>query len=234
MGNFDHSAAMENRIKDLRMKAGLTHDELALLVPCSRGQLIKLERGERSLSPKWMQRIGRALKVRPEALLSDSFDQSDPGVLSGTLATIDELDVGAGAADGGRVPFEVEADGEDNLIDVLPVRQSWVLPSDIAGRVTRSGSDSLKILTVQGTSMVPDFLPGDRIMVDTTDTTPSPPGNFIVWDGLNLVVKFVQHLAHSEPPTIRLTSRHPDIEPYERSLGEAFIQGRVIGKWQWT
>jgi hypothetical protein len=150
------------------------------------------------------------------------------------LASIDELDLRPGAHAGGTILAEMHTDAAGNVAERIPVLHRWVLPSDIARRVTTTQAGHLKIVTVQGTSMVPDYLPGDRVMVDTADTSPSPPGNFIVWDGLNLVIKFAQHLPHSDPPTVRLTSRHPDVLPYERLLDEACIQGRVIGKWAWS
>ena len=82
--------------------------------------------------------------------------------------------------------------------------------------------------------MTPTFNPLDRVMVDLSDQTPSPPGVFVIWDGLGLVVKRVEHLAHSDPPRVRITSDNPKYQPYERILGEAYIQGRVLGKWYWT
>lgn len=70
-------------------------------------------------------------------------------------------------------------------------------------------------------------------MVDPSDTRPSPPGIFCVWDGLGLVIKRVEYLMNSDPPTIRLTSCNPAYQAYERSLDEAQIKGRVIGRWGW-
>lgn len=63
------SADMENRIKHLRKKAGLTTQGLADLVGTSNQQIGYLERGERSLTQKWMDRISAALGVAPADLL---------------------------------------------------------------------------------------------------------------------------------------------------------------------
>jgi hypothetical protein len=54
-----------------------------------------------------------------------------------------------------------------------------------------------------------------------------------VWDGLGLVVKRVQVLAHSDPTRVKITSDNAKYEAYERTLAEAYIQGRVIGQWRW-
>jgi hypothetical protein len=51
----------------------------------------------------------------------------------------------------------------------------------------------------------------------------------VLWDGLGMVVKRVEFMAYSEPPTVRIISDNVVYRPYERLLGEAYIQGRVIG-----
>ena len=51
--------------------------------------------------------------------------------------------------------------------------------------------------------------------------------------GLGLVVKRCQVVPHSAPPRVRITSDNPKYDGYERTLTEAYIQGRVIGQWRW-
>lgn len=50
-----------NRIRELRLAAGLTLDQLAALANTSNQQISRLERGERKLSLEWMDRIAQAL-----------------------------------------------------------------------------------------------------------------------------------------------------------------------------
>jgi hypothetical protein len=40
-------------------------------------------------------------------------------------------------------------------------------------------------------------------------------------------------LPHSEPPRVRISSDNGKYDAYERTLEEAYIQGRVIGQWRW-
>lgn len=79
--------------------------------------------------------------------------------------------------------------------------------------------------------MEPELWPGQRVMVDVEDKTPSPPGIFVVWDGLGLVMKYVEVVANSEPLRVRISSAHPAFKPYERNIDEAHINGRVVGVW---
>jgi phage repressor protein C with HTH and peptisase S24 domain len=83
-----------------------------------------------------------------------------------------------------------------------------------------------------GDSNVPSLNPGEKVIVNPADKVPSPPGFFVVWDGLALVLKRVEYVPHSDPPRVRISSDNPRYQPYERTLEEAYIQGRVIGSWQ--
>lgn len=134
---------------------------------------------------------------------------------------IDELDIRVGA-------------GAGQLAEGVGKMGHWALPRELVRLATPARAERIKIVTVVGDSMTPTFNPTDRIMIDTSDTNPSPPGVFVVWDGFGQVVKRVEFMPHSEPPTVRISSDNQRYAPYERSLGEAYIQGRVIGKWQWS
>lgn len=135
--------------------------------------------------------------------------------------TIDEVDVRASAGGG------AENHGEQKVAE-------WQIPRALVHYATNSAPERVKIITVIGDSMEPTFRTLDKVMVDTSDVIPSPPGVFVVWDGLNLVLKRVQYVPHSDPPRVRITSDNDHYSPYERSLDEAYIRGRVLGKWQWV
>lgn len=136
---------------------------------------------------------------------------------------IEELHVRASMGAGAMVETPEEA-----------VKTVWSLPRDLIRFATSSDADRLKILTVIGDSMEPTFRPLDKIMVDTLDLSPTPPDIFVVWDGAGLVVKRVEFIPHSDPMTVRLFSDNEKYKPYQRVVDEAYIQGRVLGKWLWT
>lgn len=62
---------MENRIKEWRIRRGLSAQALAerLDPPSGRSTIVKLERGERKLTPEWMHKLGSALDIAPVELL---------------------------------------------------------------------------------------------------------------------------------------------------------------------
>lgn len=138
---------------------------------------------------------------------------------TGALSII-ELDVRAAAGAGALVEYED------------PVGE-WRMPGAVLRLQTRSPEDELRIITATGDSMEPGIPPGTRVLVDTADKKPSPPGVFVVDDGVGIVIKRVQIIPGSDPPAIRLSSDNPQYAPYERTLDEAAILGRVIGRWVW-
>lgn len=161
------------------------------------------------------------------------YDDTDQPIIGLTIWPIEELDVRAGAGSGGTDTNQpVKIDGV--LTDAVATVAEWRVPADLVRPVTNSPAHVLKIITIVGDSMMPDLTPGQKVMVDTGDKMPSPPGIFAVWDGLSVVVKQVEYIAHSEPARVLITSRNHDYKPYERGLDEAYIQGRVVGAWKWT
>ena len=55
---------MANRIKEWRLRRGLSMQALAERADTSRQQIHKLERGERRLTEEWMRRIANILGLR--------------------------------------------------------------------------------------------------------------------------------------------------------------------------
>lgn len=74
------------------------------------------------------------------------------------------------------------------------------------------------------------LFPGDRVIIDTFDRRPSPPGPFAVYDGSGLVIKLVEHVAGTDPARYRLSSRNPIYPAYEVLEEETVIIGRVKGR----
>jgi transcriptional regulator with XRE-family HTH domain len=109
----------------------------------------------------------------------------------------------------------------------------WSVPRDVIKIGSRSAGANLKMLTILGDEMEPTFRMNDRILVDTSDTRPSPAGVFVVWDGMSLVVRRVEMIAGSEPVHLRISTDSPRYQAVERLHAETLIQGRVIARWSW-
>ena len=69
---FGNNADMENNIREMRKKLGLSLEAVAYRAGTTRATIMKLEKGDMSLTVKWMERIAKALYCSPSDLLADN------------------------------------------------------------------------------------------------------------------------------------------------------------------
>ena len=101
-------------------------------------------------------------------------------------------------------------------------------PPDLLRRITAAPAGGLKLLSISGDSMSPTLEDGDLVMVDTGRRMPSPPGIFILDDGVGLVAKRVDAIPNTTPPQLRLSSDNPAYSNYQRRIDEVHVVGRVV------
>lgn len=134
---------------------------------------------------------------------------------------IREVDVYTGMGSGGLM------DTKEKTVGI------WQLPAEwLRSEIRAADPDHIYIVTLEGDSMVGTLSPGDKVIVDLGRKVPSPPGLFVLWDGLAQVAKRLEYVEGSEPPLVRIISDNPHYQPYERTLGEIHIVGRIMGRWQ--
>ena len=215
------------KLKQLRQRAGLSIRDVAHALGMEHGSSYQHyeDRFRKPHLPLDLMRklapiLAKGGVEAPELLALAGVDARGTAESEANMLRIDELDVRAGTGAG--------------LVGITErVVAEWQVPSGIVRGYSTAPAAELRIITVIGDSMEPTLLPGQRVLVDTGDRMPSPPGIFVVWDGLGLVVKRVQLLAHSEPPRVKIASDNTKYDAYERTLDEAYIHGRVIGQWRW-
>jgi AcrR family transcriptional regulator len=163
----------------------------------------------------------------------DDGETAQPNVRTDTSAferasAIPEIDVRGGMG-GGGVPIEtVTMDADGNHTSGESVRGTWHLPSAYVQNELRIGTSAARIIEVVGDSMAPTLLAGDRVLIDTADQNPTPPGIFALFDGYGVIVKRLERVARGEPPSIRVISDNPHHGAYELSSDEVRIIGRVV------
>jgi len=189
--------------------------------------------------PKCIVQLGIALGRTPRYLQTGKGPKGPMLPDSGELATgrpqrnqsadtvsIYELEVHAGSGMGSDGDTALLATQEANAIVGV-----HTMPAASFREAYGISSNRIRIIPVKGNSMEPTLWPGQRVMVDIEDKTPSPPGIFVVWDGLALVLKFVEVVPNSDPLKVRISSANKNFLAYERTLDEAHINGRVVGVW---
>jgi phage repressor protein C with HTH and peptisase S24 domain len=80
---------------------------------------------------------------------------------------------------------------------------------------------------VEGDSMMPTLHDDDIVLVDLGRRSPTPPGIFVLHDGMGLVAKRLEHVANSDHPRLRIISDNPFYKPYEVSGEEVNMIGRI-------
>ncbi len=140
--------------------------------------------------------------------------------------SINELELRAMAGNGGQV----EVFDGDRELEAVTGRYSF--PSAGFRELYGAPPDRVRIVEVIGDSMEPTLRPGQKLMLDIADRFPTPPGIFVVFDGIGMVIKRVSVVPHSDPLRVKITSDNKEYDPYERLVEEAHIQGRIIGTWR--
>lgn len=112
--------------------------------------------------------------------------------------------------------------------------EAWVMPASLFESRTKAPPEKIRIFAVHGDAMLPDYQPGEQVLVDLSDTVPSPAGVFVVSDGLGHILRQCEYVPHSSPPEVRLSARSGRYEPYTVRLDRAAIIGRVLAKLEWV
>lgn len=141
---------------------------------------------------------------------------------AGTVS-VAELEIHAMAGQGADGQYLIS---QEDASDAVIARYSF--PAAGFRQAFGANASDVIIAEVMGDSMLPTLYPGQKVMVNTRDNKPTPPGLFYVWDGMGLVIKRVELVPGSNPPTLRIKSDNPKYDTYERTVDEAHINGRII------
>jgi phage repressor protein C with HTH and peptisase S24 domain len=170
----------------------------------------QFENGRAKKLPQWLRYVWRAFDAANAETTNDPHlhtGKTDNSVLIKLLPTYVGLGAGGtGEGDEGRISFS----------------------RDLIENELRVPADRLLAMVAEGNSMEPDFRGGDQILVDTRRTSLAQPGAFCLWDGDGHVVKFLERIAGSDPPRVRVISANNIYEPVERLVEEINLVGRVI------
>lgn len=199
------------------------------------------ENGQNGFKKAAAQKYAQAFRVSAAWLLTGEGDwpkkapRADHQI--GRTIEVPEQETRGGAGSGGIEAELLEQSGNGISWAAELVRDTWGIPETFLRGALRIYATA-RIVEVYGNSMYdPDnpgapgsLFPGDRVIVDLGDRRPSPPGHFLVWDGVGIVVKMVDIVRGADPAKIRLSSRNPQYPPYEATEEEVRIIGRIRGR----
>lgn len=215
---FSSYSSYETKFK----KAALPLDLVKKMVPLLR------DRGEPPITASEVWALGGVTAgmsgIRDNIERAERVEAAKTGT-PGTVV-ISEYDVSPQAG-GGSLVYEEAGDGEGHAAIA-----SWSIPKPFLESYLPDTS-GLAVVRVIGNSMEPDFLPSERVLVDTNHRTLSHDGVYVLWNGVGVVIKQLQLVPRSDPPRVRIISVNPTYPADEVELSEIAINGRVVGKWVW-
>ena len=156
----------------------------------------------------------------PKGVLNAKSSHADANIAPfglQTMSSVPFLDIHASAGGGALVDASA-----DTATAALAFPRSWLR------KISPSKTDALKLITISGDSMAPVLEHGDTVMLDTDQTRPTPPGIFILHDGLGLVAKRIELVPSTTPQILRICSENQAYTNYQRTIDEVQIIGRVV------
>ena len=209
------AARLRARCEQLSLHAG----QVAELAEVNRSFVYDIMRG-RSEHPNLerLDRVAQVLKVERRWLLHGLGEvEGDPPILEDpdqAFVAIPSVEVSASMGGG-------------NVIDGEPQGKPYHFQRSWIRYKLRAKPADLRIMHVEGDSMLPTLHHGDIVLVDLARRAPTPPGIFVLHDGMGLVAKRLDHIPNSEPPRVRISSGNPLYAPYEGTAEEVNIIGRI-------
>ena len=104
----------------------------------------------------------------------------------------------------------------------------WGIPSDYLGAYLDVDPASSRVIVVQGDGMEPTLRAGDRVMLDMTDTVPSPPGLFAIFDGMAVSVKRLEPVLGANPISVNVISDNAAVADVIVAVADIKILGRIV------
>ncbi len=212
--------SMADRLRARCKQFGMNAAQVAELAGLNRSFVYDIMRGK-SENPNLekLDRLAQTLKVERNWLLHGIGDvEGEPPIVENP----DDVFV--------AIPHAAvrPSMGGGSMVDLEPApgrpyhfQKSWIKNG------LRSNPSDLRIMHVEGDSMMPTLQDGDIVLVDTGRKIPTPPGIFVLNDGMGLVAKRLEHIPNSDPARVNIVSDNNRYAPYERLVDEMNIIGRI-------
>jgi transcriptional regulator with XRE-family HTH domain len=239
-------AGMAKRTRTTPQKTGLFHareargmsrTELVKRSGISKQQLSRLENGLIRLRLDHLKPFAPHVGYTPEQMLlwgryPGTGDSEKEAAIarrkefeSEPVRSVPELDNDAETTGRGRGK-DVRKIGRHSF----PIKlERWGIPPSFVREQLHASAELLIVIETLGDSMAPVIMSGERVIVDTAHTTPTPDGIYAIRDPFKRIdVKRLQLLRSAHPPRVKIISANPDHATEEIPLSELEVVGKVV------
>lgn len=115
-----------------------------------------------------------------------------------------------------------------NIITHSTDDNTFLFHKDWIKNVICIDSTNLRCFVVGDDSMIPTMQHDDIVLLDLSKNTPSPPGIFVLFDGLGLTTKRLEYFTEPSRSRIRVIPDNQYYSAYECSISDVTIIGRVV------
>lgn len=204
------NALMVKRIRDQMKKTGIGARELAERAEVGRSFVYDVLSGKSSNpTTKKIAAVAGVLGVSVPYLLDEN---ADPELLN---------------PDHVKIPIITNFAEIDRALVEEKKDQFFYFQKDFIANFNAVPAD-LRIVKVEGDCMAPTLCHNDTLLVDLTRKLPTPPGVFVVFDGIGLTIKRIEFVSGAESPTLNICSDNSRYSSYIAKVADCRIIGRVI------
>lgn len=183
-------------------------------------------------------------RVQRGATLVSSFDPDDHQTNEGDAKSagysreywkpslegaLPEVDVKLGAGSGSIGEIINIAVGNETVSGHAVVAE-WLIPMTYLRNEAKASPNHTLVMEVVGDSMIPTYLPGDRVLVDMSQNAMTSDTVYAISDGHSEPqIKRLQRVPFSDPVEVRIISDNTNLERFTVELDRLTIIGRIVG-----
>ena len=246
----------KDRLKRARLAAGYPTPTAAWAAHRSllgKDLLISNENGNRPISRKAAEKYAEAFGVPAGWILYGDGDRPDPIRVpvdeEGNEVTPDEpptgdgydrenyepqipgaipeLDVKAGAGEGAVGEIMVIPVGAAGVISAHKILDEWLLPEAWLREAVNDPTRAI-VMSIEGDSMLPNYAPGDRVVIDLSATELRADGVYLITDGDSPPqAKRLQRIMFTMPQRVAIISDNPAYQRVETDLAAVRVLGKI-------
>ncbi len=219
--NNDNDNAIGQRLKLEMRKRGMSSVDLAAKADVKTSFLYDVISGK-SANPSSIKlaRVAESLGINLSYLAGTSDSPTDGYQFVIPAENAEYISVA-------RVSVAID-NGSPIIISKTYADEALRFKKDWLQRTCKTHPDNLRLFSVQGDGMSPTLIAGDSVLIDSSLKTPSPPGLFLLFDGLALIIKRLESVPQSSARKVKVISDNDRYAPYEASIDESNVVGCVV------